>query len=413
LANVQTTKRQDKVLLSLLSNPHLPFTHYLQLAVPESCNSTTGMEEILARLRVNDSRKTTPTHAEVHQAGHDNGALEKLLTNLSDPNKASKKQEKDPKDVICPDNKIDIDRSSGSDRATTDSYGMVSCSEASENSKTDTGEILRMKQELEAAKSVISRQEQELAETRNLKHTMDQAMGPASEIDFGGSSEISEQTINHLQSAFNATARPFTTGRNNGWRSQDDTHSEQSEFSAGSYPPRGIWNNQSAPGLGSMPDLTGASILGNSRDARLSGQAYGGMYGNPPSMDTGLGAGRVFSGSSSSGLGYDARMTNDLSLYSSNHGARRMPYRSNSTLTDPLTPFGSLPGVSGMTSPPLSPLDAPGQYGLGQRGIGLQPSPIASNFPNGPMQGLGSQWPMTVSCFESCLDLRLISTDGW
>ena len=356
------------------------------------------MEDILARLRLNDSRKTTPTQTDNAQSAQDNAALEKLLTNFSDPNKALKK--KDSTDGAAAEPKKASDHSSGSDQATTDSYGMVSCtgSQESDATKPDSAEILRMKQELEAAKSVISRQEQELAESRTLKHTMDQAMGPASEIDFGGPNEISQSTIGHLQSAFNATARPFTA-RTTGWRSQDDSRSDQSDFSAGSYPPRGIWNNQAAASLGNMPDLSTTAMMGNPRDNRFSGQQYAGIYGTQPSMNSGIGGNRVFSGSSGNGLGYDARMANDLALYSTNPEARRnmSQYRSSSTLSDSLTPFGSLPGVASMTSPPLSPLDAPGQYGLGPRGLGLQPSPITPSFPNGPMQGLGSQWPMAVS----------------
>ena len=354
------------------------------------------MEDILARLRLNDSRKTTPTQAEAAQASQESGAPEKLLTSFSDPNKALKKQEKDVKTGAPSNGNKDNDHSSGSDQ-TTDSYGMVSCvgSQISDTAKPGSAEMLRMKKELEAAKSVISRQEQELAESRTLKHTMDQAMGPASELDFGSPNEMSNSAIGHLQSAFNATARPFST-RTGGWRTQDDQRSDQSEFSASSYPPRGIWNNQHAAGLVSMPDLTAsAAMIGNPRDTRFSGQQYAGIYGTQPSVNANPGRDRVFSGSSTSGLGFETRMASDMGMYSANPG--RSAYRSNSTLSDNLTPFSGFPGVAGMTSPPLSPLDAPGQYGLGQRGFGLQPTPITPNFPTGPGQGLGSQWPLTVS----------------
>ena len=358
-----------------------------------------GMEDILARLRLNDSRKNTPTEAEAAKAALDDSALATLLSNMNDPSKAFKKEEKDCKDVS--NNIKQAECSSGSDQATTDSYGVVSCSGSQESDPVnlESAEMIRMKRELEAAKSVISRQEQELAESRTLKHTMDQAMGTPSEIDFAGAGEISEQTINHLQSAFNATARPFTS-RTTGWRSQDDNRSDHSDLSVGSFPPRATWNQQPLPVLSNIPELSTTTMMGNPRDARLSGQAYGGMYGNPSTANAQLGANRVFSGSSSNGLGYDQPLGNDLSLYNTNPGLRRNmppPYRTGSTLSDPLTPFGSLPAVSNMTSPPLSPLDAPGQYGFAPRGLGLQPSPLTPNFPNGPMQGLGSQWPMTVS----------------
>ena len=301
------------------------------------------MEDILARLGLNDSRKTTPTQNETTQAGQEHGALEKLLTNLGDQTKASRKQEMDPKGGKKKGIKIDPDHSSGSDRATTDSYSMISCSESqsSDHLKNDATAILRMQQELEAAKSVISRQEQEIAETRTFKHTIDQAMGPASEIDFGGPNEMSESTIGHLQSAFNATARPFTS-RTTGWRSQDDNRSDHSEFSAGSYAPRGIWNNQSTHGLGSMPELPStAAMMGNPRESRLTGQQYLGAYGNQTSMAPAYGNNRVFSDTSGNGLGYDSRMADNLSMYNGNPAVRRnMPqYRSGSTLSDPLSPL--------------------------------------------------------------------------
>ena len=362
------------------------------------------MEDILARLRLNDSRKPTPTQAEITQASQENGALEKLLTSLSDPNKALKKQEKDGKNDVQSNSKNDNERSSGSDQ-TTDSYGMVSCvgSQASDTAKPESTEMIRMKQQLEAARSVITRQEQELAESRNLKHTMDQAMGPTSELEFGSPNEMSDSAIGHLQSAFNASARPFTT-RTAGWRSQDNQRSDQSDFSVESYPPRAIWNNQHAAGLGSMPDLTAtAAMIGNPRDTRFSGQQYPGMYAPQHSVNANPARNRVFSGSSTSGLGFDPRMAGEMGMYSANPG--RSAYRSNSTLSDNLAPYGNFPGVAGMTSPPLSPLDAPGQYGLGQRGFGMQPTPITPNFPPGPGQGLGSQWPLTVSRRQSVMIL--------
>ncbi|KAK2871610.1 hypothetical protein FQN49_003013 [Arthroderma sp. PD_2] len=111
----------------------------------------------------------------------------------------------------------------------------------------DTQEMLRLQQELEAANSRIALQEQELAQTRVIKHTLDQAMGPPSEVDFGGR-EISEQTISSLQNAFNASTRPFNQ-RPDQWTMQDDAHSDISDaLSAGGYNrARGLWNANSQP----------------------------------------------------------------------------------------------------------------------------------------------------------------------
>ncbi|KAF3894068.1 Pumilio-family protein RNA binding repeat domain containing protein [Trichophyton interdigitale] len=111
----------------------------------------------------------------------------------------------------------------------------------------DTQEMFRLQQELEAANSRIALQEQELAQTRVIKQTLDQAMGPPSEVDFGGR-EITEQTISSLQNAFNASTRQFNQ-RQEQWTMQDDAHSDISEaVSAGGYNRAcGIWNAQSQP----------------------------------------------------------------------------------------------------------------------------------------------------------------------
>lgn len=105
-----------------------------------------------------------------------------------------------------------------------------------------TTELLRLKQELLAANSKIALQEQELAHTRVIKHTLDQALGPPSEADFGGR-EITEQTIAHLQSAFNASNHPFSQFQD-AWNAQDDSQSDISDaLSAGAYNrARGLWN---------------------------------------------------------------------------------------------------------------------------------------------------------------------------
>ena len=105
-----------------------------------------------------------------------------------------------------------------------------------------TTELLRLKQELLAANSKIALQEQELAHTRVIKHTLDQALGPPSEADFGGR-EITEQTIAHLQSAFNASNHPFGQFQD-AWNAQDDSQSDISDaLSAGAYNrARGLWN---------------------------------------------------------------------------------------------------------------------------------------------------------------------------
>lgn len=113
-----------------------------------------------------------------------------------------------------------------------------------------TTELLRLKQQLLAANSKIALQEQELAHTRVIKHTLDQALGPPSEADFGGR-EITEQTITHLQSAFNASNHVFGQFQD-AWNTQEDSQSDISDaLSAGAYNrARGLWNQHDQPFLG-------------------------------------------------------------------------------------------------------------------------------------------------------------------
>lgn len=115
----------------------------------------------------------------------------------------------------------------------------------------DAGELHRLKQELDAARDKIARQEQELSQTRVIKHTLDQAMGPPSEIDFHLKGDVTEQTISNLQNAFNASTRTLPE-RQDSWAVPDDAHSDISEpLSAGAYNrSHGIWGNSTRPGLG-------------------------------------------------------------------------------------------------------------------------------------------------------------------
>lgn len=342
------------------------------------------MEDILAKLRVNDSRNATPTNLEALKA-KDADDFDKIISGLNQQTKVLKQQGRELKD----DAHKSSDHSSTSGRY-TESYGMVSSSTTSRGSGQagpDPAEMLRVKRELEAARSVISRQEKELAETRTFKHTMDQAMGPPSEVDFGHG-DITEQTIGHLQSAFNASARPFTS-KTQVWRSPEDARSD-SEFSTASFNTRGAWNPP-ATALGNMPDYANQNGMIAGQKAS---QVYAAMYGGQGLDIDNYGPGRSLSGSSSS-FGYNPRLTSDLAMYGMNAVNRReSQFRSNSTLSDTL-PLAGLAGLNGLNSPPLSPLGLPEQYDYAQRNIGLQQTPISPDFPN--TQAPGAGWPIPVS----------------
>src|SRR5947207_1802843 len=151
-----------------------------------------------------------------------------MLTSLSEQQGLLGKHQQllNANDLAAPFQMDDINSSSASSPLTPElnSCPMVLPADLPQNEaiveeKVNTIEMLRLKQELVAANSRIALQEQELAQTRVIKHTLDQAMGPPSEVDFGGR-EITEQTISNLQSAFNASTRPFNQ-RQEPWPAQD------------------------------------------------------------------------------------------------------------------------------------------------------------------------------------------------
>lgn len=330
------------------------------------------MEDLLAKLRLNESRTSPSKTVEtVASKSQEDTKLDKLVADLQEQNLALKRQGRELKGDLREKKPKSSDNSSSS-------YTMVSNSGSEQPSRYDIAEMMRVKQELHAAKSVISRQEQELAETRTLKHTMDQAMGPP-EIDYG-QHEITEQTIGHLQSAFNASARPFTS-KSAGWRGQDDARSD-CDFSAVGVNSR-AWNQVA----GNMHGLSNLNpMLGNQRGQQLQ-SAYPQVALDMDSMA----AQRSLSGSSAS-MGYDPRFVKDLAVYGGNPvGRRNAQFRNNSMLSD--LSIGSL-GNSGM-SPPVSPFGLDEQYLLAQRSMGLQPSPVTPGFP--ATQLPAQNWSLGVS----------------
>ncbi len=100
-------------------------------------------------------------------------------------------------------------------------------------------EVARLKAELEAAKGKIARMDQELAQTRNIKHTIDQAIGGASEADF----PLHHPGEERVNTAPPSIRQQFQ--RDSSWATQDDARSDTSDaLSAGGFNrARAIWTN--------------------------------------------------------------------------------------------------------------------------------------------------------------------------
>ncbi|PGH23118.1 hypothetical protein AJ80_02746 [Polytolypa hystricis UAMH7299] len=272
----------------------------------------------------------------------------------------------------------------------------VSPNTTSDDSSITPGyaEMLRLKQELHVANSRIALQEQELAQTRVIKHTMEQAMGPPSEADFGGR-EITEQTISNLQSAFNASTRPFNP-RGDSWAVQEDAHSDISDaLSAGAYNrARGIWTNPSQSSyLGiqgnaekQYRDPPGPNLTidtGRNWNGRVPHQTFSPTGGLPSPQ-------RILSGPSSPPYSFETRF--DQPSYFQNQGGRRsvtQVNRGGSCFPPQNSPWGTFSPVApgGTRAAPGQQLDSyqqPGMYqGVSQyqpRPIGTPLSPTAAEF---------------------------------
>ena len=198
--------------------------------------------------------------------------------------------------------------------------------------KLGTVEMLRLKQELIAANSRIALQEQELAQTRVIKHTIDQAMGPPSEADFGGR-DVTEQTISSLQNAFNASTRPFNQ-RQETWMPQDDARSDISDaLSAGAYNrARGIWTNSSQPAAfgmnmngGMEKNYRDPPVFPNNAGPPDSGRNWNNRPFNPgfPAQGGFAHSQRVLSGPSHPAYPVDGRYAGDQAPYMQANGPRR------------------------------------------------------------------------------------------
>ena len=115
-------------------------------------------------------------------------------------------------------------------------------------------EVLRLKMELEAAKGKIARMDQELAQSRITKHTIDQVIGSTiSDADFS-MGQLSEPSGYNNQQVLNNPARPQYY-RDNSWAAQqDDAGSDTSDaLSAGGFNrAKNIWANGGKPTFGSV-----------------------------------------------------------------------------------------------------------------------------------------------------------------
>ncbi|KKK16549.1 pumilio-family RNA binding repeat protein [Aspergillus ochraceoroseus] len=299
---------------SIGGNNEAPCNKKQKLEHSANSISLTGNSEI-DRLLAKLSPKPQPADSKTT-------STQKILSKLSEQQLLLDKQKH-----LLTTNKVVSTSHGGHDRCSSlppqsDSFQISGTAETSglEALDAETSEVLRLKQELLAANSKIALQEQELAQTRVIKHTLDQALGPPSEADFNGR-EITEQTISNLQSAFNASI-PTSNLFQDGWNAQDDSHSDVSDaLSAGAYNrARGFWAppTQQAYGMSVNTDKPYNDTLplpGNS-----FGQESGRFWGNStagPSIagNSSFQPHRVLSGPSTAPCNFDTSFSEEQGRY--------------------------------------------------------------------------------------------------
>ena len=178
------------------------------------------------------------------------------------------------------------------------------------------GAVQRLQKELEAAKALIARQEQEMIQNRNITHTLDQAMGPPSEVDYNMRGDVTEQTIASLQSTLNASTRAIAP-RQDGWQVQDDSRSDISDtVSNGFYQNRAsAWGAGNGARAGLSNQISPIESQFSDPASVSSGRGYGrqGMPTNP--------AQRVFSLPPPSGYSSDSSYSEPyLAAYNAQYG---------------------------------------------------------------------------------------------
>ncbi|KAE8147948.1 armadillo-type protein [Aspergillus avenaceus] len=300
----------------------------------------------------------------------------------------------------------------------TSELGHSSSHEASHLDDTEIGmsEVLRLKQELLVANSKIALQEQELAQTRVIKHTLDQALGPPSEIDFNGR-EITEQTISHLQSAFNAS-NPTFCQLQDGWGGQDDSQSDISDaLSAGAYNrARGLWVapvqqafNMNITAPGTEKNYSESLSLSSSNYGPDLSRSWGNQLHNPgvPGNNS-IQSIRVLSGPLPTACNLETRFPGEQGRYASGSGLapRRSITQANrggSCFPTQNTPWGTFTASSPtnqVRTPPNRQSNTYQQVGLypippyHQQPVGTPLSPTASEFTSA--SGAVSPWTNSV-----------------
>jgi hypothetical protein len=252
-------------------------------------------------------------------------------------------------------------------------------------------EVLRLKLEVEAARVKMARMEQEIAQSKITKHTIDQAMGPVSEADFSTISEVSNPQFSRIQHSLNVGPRPQMT-RESSWVGGDDARSDTSDaLSAGALNrSRSIWGHNGKSGYGGF----GGGVPAFAQPESLNSGQWLNRGAGQPFIEGPL----PYSGVPMNSFGGD-RLPPDSDYLMAPPASRRQggnnrfgrgsfPYASSNSSYDGYTPaptpYGSVGGMGGGVAPMGGPMAmSTGMHMGGSMYGSYQPQPIGT--PLSPM----------------------------
>ncbi|KAH8593217.1 armadillo-type protein [Bisporella sp. PMI_857] len=268
-------------------------------------------------------------------------------------------------------------------------------------SEIDVDEVLRLKAELEAAKGKIARMDQELAQSRITKHTIDQAIGTVSEADFsmGHASEASGYT---QQQVINSSGRPQYI-RDNSWAGQqEDDNSDTSDAlsASGFNRAKNIWSNN-----GGKPTFGSSQAIGafQSSEAATSSHLINRGYTQPFDPQIQFPA---------PGINNDRFMPMPGDIMLPPIGPRR---NTNGSRFSTRAPGSNVYASSNSSFEGFTPISTPyGSVGIGGSMSMNLPSGSAGNMSNGiPSAGYAGYQPQPIGTPLSPHAPEFTSSTGW
>lgn len=274
----------------------------------------------------------------------------------------------------------------------TESFNVTPGTSDNDEEKTiqlDPAEMIQLKKELDAAKDKIARQEEELSQTRIIKHTFDHAKDQTVDATTAHKRDSIDHTIANIQGAYHTSNRPMSL-RQGSFGNYDDTRSDISDaLSAGTFNrAQNIWSTNTNPGYN-----FGLSTTLNQHaqpPTQIWGQA-GRPWGNRP-MAPALAPlmmpqqqqvqHRTYS-SPTSPSSSAPRLGNDFNQFLGGQGLRRsntQNSRSGSAFIHNRNPGWDTYGgnVDGSTIGVLNPASPFQSMGMFQAPLGYQPRPIGT-----------------------------------